>query len=169
MIRLETTMKTATALLIPVLALGAVAPAAAGDEPKKKCGAEAEVCIREMSKNLKQRGWIGIEWNDTDKRPKITHVVEGSPAEKAGVRIDDVVMAFEGVSTDAEEEVVWAAMKRSLVPGKAITLDVVRDGSPLALKVELVAVPDHIVAQWVGMHVLEHHAAPPSGGATESP
>lgn len=164
-------MKKSIALLIPILALAAN-PATAGDDHKKhaeKCAAEASVCIREMAANLKKRGWIGIEWEKADPRPVISHVVAGSPADQGGVRVGDTVMAFDGVSTDEKEEVIWAAMKRSLVPGKVLRLAVVRDGKPLDLEVELVAVPDHIVAQWVGMHVLEHHAAPPGTEVAQSP
>ncbi len=164
-------MKKAIALMIPALALSVAAVSVAGDgkEQKKKCSAEATVCIREMAKGLKQRGWIGIEWDDSDKRPEISHVVQGSPAQKAGVRVGDIVMAFEGIPTDEEDEVVWAAMKRSLVPGKIITLAIVRNGAARDLEVELIAVPDHIVAQWVGKHVLDYHSAPADGEATESP
>lgn len=164
-------MKRAIALLIPVVALAA-GPPAAGDDAKvqkKKCPAEATQCIREMAESLKQRGWIGIEWDDSDPRPVISHVVIGSPAERGGVRIGDVVMAFDGVSTDQKEEVVWAAMKRSLVPGKKITLSVVRQGDPKDLEIELIAVPDHIIAQWVGKHVLENHAAPAQEKVARTP
>ena len=164
-------MKRAIALLIPLLA-AAAGPAPAGDDAKKhdkKCAAEASHCIRQMADGLKQRGWIGIEWEDSDPRPVISHVVAGSPAERGGVQLGDTVMAFEGIPTDQKEEVVWAAMKRSLVPGKVITLSVVREGKPLDLQVELVAVPDHIIAQWVGMHVLAHHAAPPESAPEQSP
>ncbi|MFQ5350537.1 MAG: PDZ domain-containing protein [Thermoanaerobaculia bacterium] len=150
-------MKKTIALMIPVLALGTAATVSAADkEHKQKCGAEATFCIREMATQLRKRGWIGIEWNETDGRPEISHVVQGSPAAAAGVEVGDIVMSFEGVSTDEEDEVVWAAMKRSLVPGKVITLAVVRDGTARELQVELVAVPDHVVAQWVGKHMIEH-------------
>ena len=164
-------MKKAIALLIPVLALAGL-PASAGDdakEQKKKCGAEASVCVREMAHSLKQRGWIGIEWEKTAPRPVISHVVVGSPAEAAGVQVGDAVLAFEGISTAEEDEVVWAAMKRSLLPGKVITLSIVRDGKPLELGVELVAVPDQIIAQWIGVHMLEQHAAPPETEVAQRP
>jgi S1-C subfamily serine protease len=164
-------MKKAITLLIPALLLSGAAASVAEDdkEYKKRCGAEATVCIREMASKMKQKGWIGIEWGGSDSRPTISHVVQGSPAAKAGVLVGDVVMAFEGVSTDEEDEVVWAAMKRSLLPGKIITLAIVRDGAPRDLEVELIAVPDHIVAQWVGKHVLEHHAAAADAEVSESP
>ena len=164
-------MNKATALLIPLLALAAV-DASAGDEDAKehkKCAAEASSCIRDMAAGLKKRGWIGIEWDEEGPRPVISHVVVDSPAARAGLRVGDVVMAFEGTSTDEDKELIWAAMKKILLPGRTIRVDIVRDGTPRSLEVELVAVPDHIIAQWVGMHVLQHHAAPPDAAAAQSP
>ena len=163
--------KAAIALLIPLLALAAVG-ASAGDEDvkkHKKCAAEASSCIRDMAAGLKKRGWIGIEWDEDGPRPVISHVVAESPAAKAGLRVGDVVMAFEGISTDQDKEAIWAAMKKALLPGRTIRVDVVRDGAPRTLEVELVAVPDHIIAQWVGMHVLQHHAAPSDAAVGQSP
>jgi C-terminal processing protease CtpA/Prc len=154
------TMKKTLALLIPALALG-LAPASVAEEakePKKRCKAEASSCIRQMAEGMKKRGWIGIEWQRNEDRPTISHVVKGSPAAAAVVEVGDVVMAFNRISTAEEDEVVWAEMKSSLVPGKIVTLSVLREGKALDLDVELVAVPDHILAQWVGKHVLEHHA-----------
>ena len=165
-------MKRAITLLIPALVLTAGFSAAddAKEQKKdKKCSNEAMTCIRDMAAGLKKRGWIGIEWNYDSGRPTITHVVDGSPAAAAGVRLGDVVMTFGGVATDEEDEVVWAAMKSSLVPGKTVTLGIVRDGSPLELAIELVAVPDHIIAQWVGKHVLQHHVAAADTDAPASP
>jgi C-terminal processing protease CtpA/Prc len=161
-------MKKTLTVLVTVLALGA-GTAAAGDDEHEKCGAEATLCIREMVTKLRQRGWIGIEWDRHEGRPKITHVVAGSPAEAAGVRVGDVVMAFNAISTSEAEEVIWAEMKRSLVPGKVITMSVLRDGAPRNLEVTLIAVPDHIIAQWVGKHVMEHHMAAPADEVAASP
>ncbi len=153
-------------MILSALVLLVVPPPAAAEEGKK-CTAEATVCVREMADGLRQRGWIGIEWEDEAGRPRITHVVPGSPAEGAGVRPGDVVMVFNGVSTDQGEEAVYSEVKRSLVPGKTITLEVDRGGARSELTVKLVQIPEHIVAQWVGKHVLEHHSAPaeePPGG-----
>ena len=162
-------MKRTIALSATTLLLCAVAAATAGADEKKKCAAEATVCVREMAESLKQRGWIGIEWDDQSEPPRITHVVRSSPAERAGLQVGDVVKAFGGVSVSEEDKVLWAAMKRSLVPGKVMTVDVVREGAAKAIDVELIAVPDHIVAQWVGKHVLEHHRAAPEDRTATRP
>ena len=163
-------MKKAILLLIPLLVLVAFA-ASAGDEAKKhkKCPAEASTCIRDMAAGLKKRGWIGIEWDESEPRPVVSHVVIDSPAAQADLRVGDVIMAFEGISTAEDPAVIWAAMKKVLLPGRVIRLDIVRDGVAQTIEVELVAMPDHIIAQWVGMHVLQSHAAPPAAEADQSP
>lgn len=149
-----------------VLTAGA---ASAGADKDARCTQEASACIGQMVDNLRQRGWIGIEWDLHEGRPEISHVVAGSPAEQADVRVGDVVTAFNSISTSEAEEVIWAEMKRALVPGKAITLSVLRGGAARQIEVTLVAVPEHIIAQWVGRHVMEHHAALPEGEASSSP
>lgn len=161
-------MKKTITVLITTLALAAGA-ASAGDDGHEKCIAEAPACIRDMVATLRQRGWIGIEWDRHDGRPRITHVVGGSPAETAGVRVGDVVTAFNDISTTDPEEVMGAEMKRALVPDKVITLSVRRGGAARRIEVTLVAVPEGIIAQWVGKHVMEHHAAPPEGEASSNP
>lgn len=161
-------MSKAITVLITALALIAGA-ASAGDEGHKNCPQEATVCIGEMVAALRQRGWIGIEWDLHGGKPGISHVVTGSPAAAADVRVGDVVAAFNGISTSQPEETIWAEMKRALVPGKTITLSLLRDGAARDVEVELVAVPEHIIAQWVGRHVMEHHAALPDNHAPPGP
>ncbi len=114
-----------------------------------------------MAESLRERGWIGIEWHNEAGRPTITLVVQESPASRAGVAVGDVVMTFNGVDTAQGEETVYQEIKRSLIPGNTITLTVARAGERLELPVELVPVPEHVLAQWVGKHVLEFHSQPP--------
>lgn len=164
-------MKRVFALSLTLLALGANA-APAGDseaEHTKRCAADAEICIRDMAAAFKKKGWVGIEWEEIDGRPQISHVVEGSPAEAAGIRVGDLVLAFNGLSTDTEDEVLWAEMKRALVPGRTVVISLERDRVAREARVALVPVPEHIVAQWVGMHMLQHHAAPSDTAAERSP
>lgn len=164
-------MKSAIALMLSALIVTALPAAASDDEPdhKKKCSADAATCIRDMVAGLENRGWIGIEWEKIDGKPKISHVVQDSPAAAADVRVGDVVLRFNGLPTDADDEAVWAEMKRALVPGKVITLSVDRQGEQIDIPVKLVPVPEPIIAQWIGQHMLQYHAAPPEGSDERSP
>src|SRR5262245_27947648 len=76
----------------------AVVPAMAG-ESGKKCTMPVQECIDKMSSTLKTTGWVGLEYDDHELPGggyKITKVVEGSPAEKAGLRSGDVLYALNG-------------------------------------------------------------------------
>jgi predicted metalloprotease with PDZ domain len=121
-----------------------------------------------MVEMLSRKGWIGSEWNDEDEIPVLTQVVTGSPAEAAGLSRGDKVLAFNGVSTSEGEEAVWAETKKSMVPGKTVTITIERAGVQKDIDVLLVALPRHVMAQWIGNHVLDHHLAENSEEADEA-
>lgn len=140
-----------------------VVPVAAGDDDhkhaaKKKCSAAISECVHGMASKLEGRGWIGIEWEQEDGRPLLTQVVSDSPGEKAGLLKGDVIVAFNGVATDSGEDAVYAEVKRSLVAGNTIRLEISRDGAKKTVPVTLVPLPRQVMAQWIGNHVLENHA-----------
>ncbi|MCH7666932.1 MAG: PDZ domain-containing protein [Acidobacteria bacterium] len=165
-------MRTTRNIVLFVLAAVIAAPGWAQDDDhddhgdhdrhhyaKKTCGAEASVCVRGMVDKLSQKGWIGIEWNDENEIPVLTQVVGGSPAEAAGLRKGDKLLAFNGVSTSAGEEAVWAEVKKSMLPGRTITLTIERAGAEKDVDVLLAALPRHVMAQWIGNHMIDHHLA----------
>ena len=157
--------------LLPVVCLLAgAAPVAADHGPehdKKGCSASAEACIRAMRDKLGEHGWVGIEMTRQDDagRPVVTGIVEDSPAERAGFARGDVLVAFNGVSHEEGEDAVNAEVQRAAVPGKMIVIGVQRNGRRVDLEVTLGRIPDFLLAQWVGQHMLEGH----SGEAEAAP
>ena len=144
-------------MILVIAAVLLAVPVWAGDEEYKRCPAEASECITKMVEGLSQRGWIGIEWDDKAEDTVLTHVVANSPAEAAGLVKGDILRAFNGVATDEGEEAVWAEAKKSLIPGHTIKLTIDRAGVRKIVPVKLVSLPRHVMAQWVGNHVLDHH------------
>ena len=137
---------------------------------KKRCTAEAQVCIHAMVEQFKDRGWIGIEMDKGEGRQVITKVVHDSPAERAGLAAGDAIVAFNGISLAEAENVVYAEMKKSLVPGRKVTLSIDRDGVVRDVEVTLSEVPKQLLAQWVGRHVMDQHAdAPEAPKSPEAP
>ena len=61
----------------------------------------------------------------------------GSPAERAGVREGDVVVAFNGEAVSTRDELVDGITTSGI--GEEVTIDVVRDGSPVSLSATLAA------------------------------
>ena len=67
-------------------------------------------------------------------------VVEGSPAEKAGLRVDDIILTVNGEPATKATE--WRNQLADTPPGGSMTLGVVRDGEPLTIVATLIQNPD---------------------------
>ena len=93
------------------------------------------------------RGWLGVYiQNITPEIAKalklkvakgviVSKVQKDSPAEKAGLKEEDVILTFNGKSlNNASELSTWVA---SSSPGQDITLQVLRDGKEMNIKVNL--------------------------------
>lgn len=125
------------------------------------CPEEAEKCAHQMSEHFKKRGWVGINM-DIDEESEtvtVTNVVQDSPAESAGFQEGDVLKALNGVAYTAENEEALKSEHQSFRPGGTAVFTVNRDGRKLDMEVHLTAIPDAILAQWIGQHVLESHPA----------
>jgi S1-C subfamily serine protease len=85
---------------------------------------------------------LGVGYEDQENGALITEVIEDSPAEEAGLQVNDLVTAVEGDPVDAAR-----TLRERLYaydPGDTITLDVLRDGESISIEVTLgeVELPD---------------------------
>jgi serine protease Do len=75
---------------------------------------------------------------------RVTEVFKGQAADKAGVKVGDIIVAIGGKRIDAsqpnDQEVFETMIRRLHVGGKAV-LNLVRDGKPLELTLALEAPP----------------------------
>ncbi len=141
-------------LLAGVLTLGATAASAA--EPK--CDADAESCVKWMIQNFENKGWIGIELDyEKGESPRIVRVLGSSPAQAAGLAPGDVLVALDGVAYATATEDQLREAKEVMVPGHEVTLTVERAGETLDVPVTLGRIPQNVLAQWIGTHLLEGH------------
>lgn len=147
--------------LTVLLALAGLLAPAAGFAGEKHCEQEADACVHAMTAKLEKRGWIGIEMAEAGENKAITVVVKGSPAETAGLKAGDVILAFNGIALSEGSEEVWAEMKRAMTPGREITVSIERAGDRSDIVVTLGKLPREVLAQWIGQHMLEGHSAPP--------
>ena len=141
------------ALILPVM------PLAAGDEDYKNCPGDAADCARMMKEKFKERGWVGINM-EYDKEKGVTvisNVVAKSPAEQAGFEVGDVLMGLNGVAYTEENEKLLKTEYAGFKPGTQATFKVDRAGESIDIDVELEQIPQAILAQWVGQHILEAH------------
>ena len=93
------------------------------------------------------RGWLGVRPQDVDPQMAelfdtdvkegvvITEVVEDSPAEKAGLERDDIVITFDG--KPVRDSMAFSNMVAGIDPGGKVDIDVIRDGKTKRMTVEI--------------------------------
>jgi carboxyl-terminal processing protease len=150
-------MKRLGFVAVVVLMLAVAAPAVAGG--KHKCTASADDCLNKMSAKYQKTAWLGIETEETKGGHRaVSRVFEGSPAEKAGFKKGDILLALNGVEMTDENKDALKKVKHSLTAGSHATYVVKRQGGKVKLEAELGSVPREVMAQWIGDHMLDGHA-----------
>jgi len=93
------------------------------------------------------RSYLGVGVNDLssdraqalklkdDRGVEITSVDQDAPAGKAGLKQNDVIVAFNGTPVESAEQ--FKRLMRETPPGRTISLDLVRNGQPQNIKVQL--------------------------------
>jgi serine protease Do len=99
-----------------------------------------------------KEGWLGVYVQDINRALKetmdlksekgvlIRDVVEDSPAEKAGIEREDVILAFDGKKVTDTEQFLMMVKKTS--PGDEVELLIVRDGKEKTLTITLGEAPE---------------------------
>jgi len=166
-------MKRITVAIVAVIVAlsGAAGTFAGGEECRKeaeakqaklaesRCGKSAEECVSVMAAKIRNKGWLGIE---TEKNGygqyEIVGVERYSPARKAGFETGDILVALNGVSLYSEDKSELKKIKTGLAVGAQISYTVKRGDSKNVLTATLAEVPERLMAQWIGEHMLDQHA-----------
>ena len=140
--------------VLSLLALLAVAPAMAGGG--HKCTAGTQDCLNMMAQQMQNKGLVGVdgEWDEAAGAFKVESFLEGSGAEAAGVRTDDLLVAVNGIALSDGEATKADSANRA--PGSKASITVVRDGKKMNMDVTLVGMSEQQVALYVGQHMLDH-------------
>jgi serine protease Do len=100
-----------------------------------------------VEKGRVSRGFLGISFQEMDKNtadalnlPSIEGVLvrqvqSGTPAEKAGIEVGDVIIGFNGKKVENGQN--FRVMVASTGPGQQITLDILREGRKISKDVTL--------------------------------
>ena len=89
---------------------------------------------------VREEGFLGVGLaarEDGGQGAIITNVQPGSPADKAGILIDDVVLAVDGEPIDGQAGLVAAI--RDAEPGQTVKIEIFRDGERLVFEATLIA------------------------------
>ena len=77
-------------------------------------------------KRIKKRARIGVVVDRTAENALVKNVHEGSPAQKAGIRIGDVITRFDNSSISSAKELIDLVKTRK--PGQGFYVEVLRNG-----------------------------------------
>jgi serine protease Do len=105
-----------------------------------------------------RRGWMGISVADFSPEVAaeyglatrgrgviVSNVDEQGPAERAGLRVGDVIVGMDSGRVERAHKLRWQVAARGV--GKSVMLSVLRGNQPLKLKVTLEPLPDEAAAQ----------------------
>jgi putative serine protease PepD len=82
-----------------------------------------------------EHAYLGIRIQDVSDGAKVTQVVSGSPADKAGVKVGDVITAFDGKAVSSADELTAAVFNAK--SGDTVTITVSRGGDTKHLSATL--------------------------------
>jgi serine protease Do len=85
--------------------------------------------------------WLGVLVRNPDQKLglQVANVFRGSPAEKAGLKIDDLILRVDGVKLESPDRL--AEMVRKSAPGKRLRFGVERSGKSIEIVAELFSKP----------------------------
>jgi predicted metalloprotease with PDZ domain len=152
------TWSAIVAVAVVLLLAGGVAAGEKKHE-KKACTASAEECLAKMKAKIASKPWLGIEYDHKDGHYVISAVVDGSPADQAGIRKGDILVAVNGAAyceSDEGKKKLQAAWS-DLEPGSEAVWVVKRDSEKKKFKVTMGNVPPEIAKQWIDKHMQEFH------------
>jgi len=84
-----------------------------------------------------------------DVHPHVPSVVQGDPADKAGLKVGDVIAAIDGQTISTSSQLRDAIAKNG---NREITLSILRDGSPLTIAVTPL---ERSGKGWIGIGILD--------------
>lgn len=87
-------------------------------------------------------GYLGVQLEPADGGIKVAEVSPGSPAEKAGLKVNDIITALEGKAISDVDALIAQVQRRK--PGETVTLRVHRKGEEMDHKAVLARRPANL-------------------------
>jgi S1-C subfamily serine protease len=163
--------RVAAPLLLGVTLALAGEPVKSGESSHSKCPYTTQDCLNHMAAKMKASGWIGIQYEPDEKSGQIVvqKVVPGSPAEKAGLQVDDVLYALNGVEIKKDNDAALMKARKEWKPGQTVTYTIKRGGVAKQVDIVLGEWPADLLARYIGEHMLEHAEADAATATNKPP
>jgi C-terminal processing protease CtpA/Prc len=115
-----------------------------------------------MATKMKDSGWVGVELEGDDAKygpMTVTKIIDGSPAQKAGIQKGDILVAINGIPLEEGNQEKLSAARAASKPGQSVTWTVRRQEEKRDVTITLAAMPADVLARYIGQHMLEHVTA----------
>ena len=131
-----------------------------------QCSLDTQACLDMMVSKLKKRGWLGIEYDNSQgsDKLKITRVVPQSPASAAGFAVGDILVSINGAKfadNDEDRCVTCEKTKDAWKPGSTVQYVVRRGCEEIRLTPTLAEMRSDLLEMMVGLHMIEHAEVEP--------
>jgi serine protease Do len=117
-----------------------------------------------LAAGASEKGWLGVSVEEMTPSMRddyklgarsgllVNHVFEGSPADDAGLHEDEVILTYDGIVVDRQDE--FSRLVRQTPPGKSVTISIFRDGEEKPITVEIAKrkIKVSSPAYWGGEH-----------------
>jgi putative serine protease PepD len=88
-----------------------------------------------------QHAYVGVRIEGAEGGAKITQIVAGAPADKAGLKKGDVITSFGGKAINSADDLTAAVFQAK--PGEKVTVTIIRNGTTQHLSLTLGVQPSH--------------------------
>ena len=146
-------MKHFSLFLAIVAVLGFTAAAHAGEG---HCTATTQDCLDKMAQHYASYGWAGLDGEYDDEHGTFTVKSVTGPAADAGVMVGDVVFGINGMKFAKMSDEDWKASQAERTPGATANYLIKRGGEKQEIAIVLARMPEELVAQKLGKHMMEH-------------
>ena len=99
-----------------------------------------QIANRLISTGKADHAYLGVELSATSNGARVTSVVPGKAADKAGVQKDDVITSFDGKKVTSVDSLRFAVDAKH--PGDVVKVTLVRDGQSRTVSVTLATRPN---------------------------
>jgi putative serine protease PepD len=88
-----------------------------------------------------QHAYVGVRIQDVNGGAKITQIVAGAPAAKAGLKVGDVITSFDGKTIGSADDLTGAVFQAK--PGEKVSVTITRNGTTQHVSLTLGVQPAH--------------------------
>jgi C-terminal processing protease CtpA/Prc len=108
--------------------------------------------VQQEAARLAASGWVGVELlcREQGQPYKVSMVIPDTPADKAGLRPGDVLVAMNGIAIPDCSQDTLGKINRDAKPGQSVTYTIKRDGVDREIALTLEPICADVLAKYLG-------------------